>query len=292
MEVYRYGDLIPGRLVRRINRFVSEVLLMNEASLVVECYMANPGSMLGMCIKNAEVRVSKSPNQTRKFQYGVEAINIHGTWIGCNTAIANKIISVMLKADTLTELGIIPNFESFKHEVKEDNCRLDFVTCSSNGLFSTGIEVKTVTMASNWYDIETESDRADKPFHRFPTSRPQECTSIEGRRKALFPDCESLRALKHVEHLIRRLLRPNSASIFIFVVVRDDADCVGPSEYCDPIYASALRKADQSGVGLVGLRFKLHLEDCINSYITFEKRIPICFRDTACTHTTRKRNRT
>jgi len=279
MEVFRYGPLVRGYLVKRLNRFVSEVLLVGHGGEPVQCYMANPGSMLGMCIKDAEVRVSENSAPSRKFKFSIEAIKIRDVWIVCNTSIANKIVSGMMSSGALVTAGLLPKFDSFKHEVKEGDTRLDFVAESLDPPLNIGIEVKTVTMASNWYDIECNHNRADKKFHRFPTERPPECSQDETLLKALFPDCESTRALKHVEHLIDRISNGKRKSVLLFVVVRDDVTSVGPSDYCDPAYARALRRSVESGVELVALCFKVHVSDPGNAFITFERPIPICLKD-------------
>jgi DNA-binding sugar fermentation-stimulating protein len=276
MEVYRYGSLVKGNLVRRINRFVSEARLegQNETTL---CYMANPGSMLGMCVAGSEIRVSIAPPGPSTFRYRIEGIKIRGTWIGCNTMLANKLVASLLSNGLLVERGLLRGFDSFRSEVKEGATRFDFVTQSGHANLKTFIEVKTVTMASNWYDIETSEPRADKPFHNFPESRPIECHPHKDSMVALFPDCESKRAQKHVEHLSCCAKRTNTNSVMIFVVVRDDVTTVSPSDHCDGTYSSLLRKSEEFGMKCIGLQFRMCLEDASNSIVEFVKSLPVNF---------------
>jgi len=273
MEVYRYSPLVGGILIRRVNRFVSEIVLNGDTN-VVQAYMANPGSMLGMCVKGADIRASLAPPGSGKFKYRIEAIRIADVWIGCNTLIANKVVQKLLYGRHLIEQGILEDYDSFQHEVKDGNSRIDFVTQCLNTKTKTFIEVKTVTMASNWYDIEVSQTRADKPFHNFPTSRPEEC-NMSGDLIALFPDCESKRAQKHVEHLIQCAKRPDSRSVMLFVVVRNDVAAVAPSVHCDHSYAELLSQSMGQYVSCCALKFNLHLDDPENAYITLEGSIPV-----------------
>jgi sugar fermentation stimulation protein A len=274
MEVYRFGSLVKGYLVRRVNRFVSEVSLDGNKEIIL-CYMANPGSMLGMCVAGSEVRLSISPPGASKFKYRVEGIKISGVWIGCNTMLANKLVNHLLSKGALIEMGVLTKYDSYRNEVKEGNTRFDFVTQSCHSNSRTFIEVKTVTMASNWYDIEITEPRADKPFHNFPTSRPIECHAYNDNLVALFPDCESKRAQKHIAHLAECAQRSKTDSVMIFVVVRDDVTTISPSEHCDPSYSSLLCKSKNSGVTCVGLQFRLCFEDESNSTVEFVKSLPV-----------------
>ena len=272
--MYRYQTLICGKLVRRINRFVCEVIIDGFADVTL-CYMANPGSMLGMCIAGAPIRASRAPEGSSKFEYRVEGIKIGNVWIGCNTLLANKIISSLLMNNSLVQRSLIPKYDSFRHEVREGTTRFDFVTLADNPKSTTIIEVKTVTMASNWYDIEIDNTRADRPIPRFPSSRPPECCIRDNRILALFPDCQSKRAQKHVAHLASCSKRQSTISVMVFVVVRDDVDAVAPSEYCDPAYAALVRKFCGKEVSCLALKFRMHLEDPLNSFVEFIGDIPV-----------------
>ena len=274
MEVYRYEPLISGVLLGRLNRFVCEVLIDGDKEVTL-CYMANPGSMLGMCIAGAPIRASRAPPGSSKFQYRVEGIKIGAVWIGCNTMLANKIIASLLSDGSLLKMGVLSKYDSFRQEVQDGATRFDFVTFSSEAGSSTMIEVKTVTMASNWFDVELTNKRACKPFHRFPTSRPAECHETDGSLIALFPDCESTRAQKHVMHLATCAKRHKTSSMMVFVVVRDDVSAVMPSEYCDPTYAELVSRFGDKEISCVALQFRMNLEDAMNASVEFIKDIPV-----------------
>jgi sugar fermentation stimulation protein A len=275
MEVFKYGKLLSGKLLRRINRFVCEVSITSLHPFNVLCYMANPGSMLGMCIKDAEVRISEAnPGLKRKFAYSVEAINIRGTWIGCNTSLANKVFSAMLRERSETISGLLGPYDTIRTEVNYGDSRVDFMLEDSVTCSQILIEVKTVTMASDWFDVENSHERADKPFHRLPVSRPDECVYDGFEKVALFPDCESKRALRHVLNLSKGLSRSMRTAL-VYMIMRDDTISVAPSLFCDPGYTAAVHDAIRSGVECFGLQMRLDMADPDGGRILFSRVIPV-----------------
>jgi sugar fermentation stimulation protein A len=264
MRVYEYGNLIPAILVNRKNRFVAEVLF-KESSDPVECYMANPGSMLGMCVKGSEVRLSASSKVSRRLKHTVEAIKIRDTWIGCNTHIANEIVSEILRDRSLAMTMGFPEYNSYRREVQQGKSRFDFKLTGPFG--PAFIEVKTVTMASDWFEIESLYERADRKLNTLPDESPAECfSSCSAGKHALFPDCKSQRARKHVEEL--GMISRQSPAILVYVVMRDDVESVGPSRFCDVDYSDAVALAVASGLQITGFKIKYNLEDPNDGYLT------------------------
>ena len=275
MDVYRYGNLICGRLLSRVNRFVCEVEIRGAATAPTLCYMANPGSMLGMCIKGAQLRLSESPvGSARKFKYAVEAIEINGTWIGCNTTIANRIVSSLLRQMYFKCVPSFPSYDTFRPEVKASESRFDFALDSSDLSRKSFVEVKTVTMASDWYEVELANPRAAGPFNRFPSASPVECSSNGEAKVALFPDCKSVRASKHARDLGEIAERGKNACVLIFLVMRDDVSAVSPSAYCDAEYTAFLRDAVSRGLQCIGVKCKIDVSDPLNGLIKIVDTVP------------------
>ena len=99
----RFPDpLIPGRLLRRYKRFLSDVEL--EGGEVVVAHCANPGSMLGLMEPGAPVWLSPSRNPARKLKYSWELIQVNGQLVGINTGWPNRIVEEALRADAVPEL--------------------------------------------------------------------------------------------------------------------------------------------------------------------------------------------
>lgn len=267
MRVYTFEKLIAGEFINRVNRYVAEVLLQPTGE-TVECYLPNPGSMLGMCVKNADVRLSVPKDDSRrKLKYTMEAIRIRGVWIGCNTHIASMIIGDLLSSRDLPLPAHLNSYSAVKREVKDGDSRIDFVLENATDGSITFLEVKTVTMSSEWFDIETSHQRASRPFHRFPDSRPTECDATD--LIALFPDCESIRAQKHMRHLTQVLLRSRTTSVLVYAIMRNDTTGVSPSYYCDRVYTELMTSAIEAGLVCIGLTFQFKVDDLSDPHIEF-----------------------
>lgn len=91
---------------------------------------------------------------------------------------------------------------------------------------------------------------------------------VDGRR-ALFPDCPTTRGTRHVEELIAARRRGQEAAL-IFVVHREDADCLSPWSAVDPAFTRAVRAADRRGVRLLAYTCRVTPRGC-----TLTRRIPV-----------------
>lgn len=221
--IHRYSQLIEAKLIKRYKRFLCDVEL--ESGQVVVSYLANPGSMLGMCVYGAQLRLSThGTSSKRKHQYTVEAIKIGNVWIGCNTMLANKIVYQIL-TNRNVDIG---NFDLLKPEWKSGSSRFDFAMFRDNKILKV-VEVKTVTMSSDWFDVETSTMSAREKQRKIPSQRPDECRL---KSVALFPDCESTRATRHLVHLANL----GYDACLIYFVSRGDVHAVQPSKECDPDY--------------------------------------------------------
>uniref|UniRef100_A0A0G4HBT7 SfsA N-terminal OB domain-containing protein n=1 Tax=Chromera velia CCMP2878 TaxID=1169474 RepID=A0A0G4HBT7_9ALVE len=94
--VHRYPPLVRGKLVRRYKRFLADVQLEDGNEVTV--HVANPGSMLGILPKGADVRLSKAPEgSNRKLRYSLEAIKVRSTWVAVNTQLSNLLVRNLLR---------------------------------------------------------------------------------------------------------------------------------------------------------------------------------------------------
>ncbi len=91
---------------------------------------------------------------------------------------------------------------------------------------------------------------------------------VENRR-ALFPDCPTVRGTRHVEDLTAARRGGEQAAI-IFIVHREDADRLSPWAAIDPAFARALRAADRQGVRLLAYTCRVTPDGC-----TLARRIPV-----------------
>ena len=128
--------LVPGRLVRRYMRFLSDVEL--DGGEVVKAHCPNPGSMLGLKDAGTRVWLESNDDPGKKLDWGWRLVELPGAFVGIDTGAANRVVGEALAA------GQVPGLTGeVRAEVKYgQNSRVDFLL---NG--STFVEVKSVTLA-------------------------------------------------------------------------------------------------------------------------------------------------
>ena len=124
--LYKYSNLIPGRLIKRYKRFLADIEL--ETGEIITAHCPNTGPMTGICIPNSLVQVSVSDNPKRKLPYTWEMIQIDSTWVGTNTAIANRVVKLALETQVLPQL--VNRYSNLRTEVAygiNNQSRIDFL---------------------------------------------------------------------------------------------------------------------------------------------------------------------
>ena len=208
--------LVPGRLVRRYQRFLAEVEL-NEGG-VVTAHCPNSGSMRGCLKPRAAVRLSHQPHPKRRTAYTWEMIRIGHCWVGINTLVPNRLVEMAARAQALP---LFAGAREVRREVRvSPRSRVDlWVRQREKELF---VEVKNVTLVR------------------------------EGL--ACFPDAPTSRGRRHLLELIRLSARPHTTAAMIYLVQRCDARAFAPAADIDPAYARAFHQALQAGVKVVVLQ--------------------------------------
>jgi len=223
--IYQYPPLREGILRKRYKRFLAEVEL--ESREIITAHCANTGPMLGVCTPGSRVQVSKSDNPKRKLAYTWEMIEVNDTeptWVGINTALPNRIIKLILKAQLIPELA--GQYSKVLSEVsigKEQKSRLDFVLTGKDSQTPIYLEVKNTTLAE--------------------------------KKLALFPDTESIRGQKHLKELIH--LTGEGKTIMLYFINRSDCTSFAPGDKYDPTYGKLLREAMSKGVEILPCRFHI-----------------------------------
>lgn len=120
-------------LLRRYRRFLADVRFPTGAVATVHC--ANPGSMAGCCEPGRPVLLSESADPRRKLRFTWEMIRMGRTWVGVNTAVANRVVAAWLETGRL-----FPGRGAVAREVACGNSRFDFAV--GEGL----LEVKSVSL--------------------------------------------------------------------------------------------------------------------------------------------------
>jgi sugar fermentation stimulation protein A len=223
--------LTPGRLIRRYQRFLTEVELADGSRVTAHCN--NSGTLLTCLEPGAPVYLSPSLTPGRRTAFTWEMIFVNGGWVGVNTLLPNRLVA---EAARQRALPLFAGARAVRTEVKTGpHTRLDLVVERPQGPLY--VEVKNVTLV-----------RAGL---------------------ASFPDAVSTRGAKHLAELVR-LTEAGQEAAMVYVVQRSDAQAFTPAADIDPAYAEAFARARTAGVGMavvqaevspggVGLRRELPL---------------------------------
>jgi sugar fermentation stimulation protein A len=202
-------NLIPGRLLKRYQRFLADVQL--DSGEIVTAHCPNSGSMTGCKAVDSPVLLSQSDNPSRKLKYTWELVSAQGYWIGINTGLPNRLVREAIEAGVIQELQ---GYTTLRPEVPYGkNSRIDLLLTGSPGCCY--VEVKNVTLR-------------------------------EGEM-ALFPDAVTTRGQKHLRELME-VVQNGGRGVIFFVVQREDCHSVGPADTIDPEYGRLLRQAVNNGV--------------------------------------------
>lgn len=216
--------LLRGRLVRRYQRFLVDVLLEDGGLVTAHC--PNSGSMRGCSAPGSLVLLSAANNPKRRCAFTWELVMVDGVWVGINTLRANRLVAEALRGGLVPELS---GYDEFKPEVRSGpHTRFDFMLSGPDG--RCFVEVKNVTLVKGGV--------------------------------AYFPDAVTTRGKRHLEELVAAVARGWRAVIF-FVVQRSDARLLRPADHIDPAYGGALRQAVAKGVECVAYRARVS-ESCIS----------------------------
>lgn len=208
--------LIPARLIRRYNRFLSDMML-EDTGQEVRAHCPNPGAMLGL--KDPGVRCWLEPNDDpkKKLDYGWRLAELDGGHMaGIDTSLPNRVVGEGLSAGMVPELA---GYDQIRPEVKYGkNSRIDFLLTGA-GLPDAYVEVKNV-------HLRRTDDWAE------------------------FPDCVTARGAKHLAELSDMVALGHRA-VLLFLIQRTDCGRVKVAGDLDPAYAAAFDAARAAGVEVI-----------------------------------------
>lgn len=216
------NPLTEAILLKRYKRFLADIKLGDE---FITVHVPNTGSMTSCWEPNWKCAVSRSSNPTRKMPYTLELTHNGESWIGVNTANANKLVHLWLKNGLLPEcLG----YQTITPEKKIGESRIDFYLENHPTLPPLYIEVKNVTL------------------------------KLDG--VAQFPDAVSERGQKHLRELMK-LKKEGSRAAMLYVVQREDVKSMRPAHEIDPAYGRLLEEAHASGVEILVYQCKMDTKE-------------------------------
>ena len=219
-----------GLFVDRPNRFIAHVQFQGK---VLRCHVPDPGRMKELLTAGVKVLLRFPINPS---QYKTEAALIgvflsdKNIWVSIDSQLATRYIK-----HQWTELPFFKNFDYIRPEFSFGESRLDFLL-QKKGLLDCLVEVKTVTLVE--------------------------------KNIGLFPDAPTKRGTKHVYELIKAVEQGYNAAV-VFFVPRNDAIIVKPNKHLDKDFYLAVKKAMESKVEFVVLRYIFEPEGII-----FDQEIP------------------
>ena len=210
--------LVPGRLVRRYQRFFADVRLTDGRLVTAHC--PNSGSMLGCKEPGNPVYLSPQTGRGRKLAWTWEMVRVGRTWVGINTLWPNRLVVEAIEDGTLGELQ---GYSRIRREIRvSPRSRLDLLLEGGSG--RCWVEAKNVTFRVG--------------------------------RLAAFPDAVTERGTRHLRELIR-LVRAGQRAALVFVVQRGDCVAFRPAYEIDPEYCRWLHRALDTGVEVLPYRARV-----------------------------------
>ncbi len=233
----KYPDpLIPGTLVKRYKRFLSDVALADGETVVAHC--ANSGTMLSVKEPGAEVWLSPATNPARKLRYTWELIRIGDGLVGINTGLPNALVAEAVTAGAIPELA---DYEGLRREVEYGrNSRIDLLL-SAPDRPPCYVEVKNVTMRRG----------------------------LAPGTPAEFPDAVTARGTKHLVELTD-MVDEGARAVMFYLVQREDCEEVRIADDIDPTYAAALTEAMSRGVEVLCYACRVRTDE-----VTVTHRLPM-----------------
>ena len=214
--------LIPGTLVRRYKRFLSDIELADGQIVTAHC--PDPGAMIGLDAPGSSVWISRATNPSRKLAYSWELIRVDGHFVGINTSLPNALVEEALRADRIPELA---GYRTIRREVPYGrNSRVDFLL-EDDAREECYVEVKNV--------------------------------HLKRGQTAEFPDSVTKRGTKHLHELMDMVDR-GARAVMMYVVQRRDCDSFAIAADIDPVYAEALDRAIDKGVEAICYQCRVSLE--------------------------------
>ena len=179
----------------------------------IYCHVKNTGRCRELLVPGTSVWLEDSENPKRKYRYSLVTVQKGERLVNMDSQAPNKAVHEWLKSG-----GLFDNITLLRPESRYGSSRFDFY-CEYEGR-KAFIEVKGVT--------------------------------LENSNIVSFPDAPTERGARHVSELIE-CMKDGYEAYIIFVIQMKDVLYLTPNEDHDPVFASALRKAESEGVNIIAV---------------------------------------
>ena len=134
--VIKYENTVPGTFVRRINRFVAEVMIDGKTERV---HVKNTGRLRELLLPGAKVTLQKASDPGRKTAYDLISVYKAGLeWVNIDSLVPNKLMKQYLMS---------LDYDVVKPEYTFGDSRFDFYMEKDGEKYLT--EVKGCTLAAD-----------------------------------------------------------------------------------------------------------------------------------------------
>ena len=223
----KFPDLVPGRFVRRDNRFRATVNINNQDHWA---HVPNSGRLTELFTPDRPVWLAPAADPNRKTAYDLKLVEYNSVLVSVDARLPNPLFAEAL-AEARSRNGryaTLPEFAypAVKREVTYGHSRLDFRLSGPDGV--CWVETKSVTLVEDGL--------------------------------ALFPDAPTERGRKHLQTLID-IRQSGKRAAVVFVVQRPDVRRFAPHQKADPAFAAALQDAARAGVEVRAYICQVSLEE-------------------------------
>ena len=206
--MYLEDDLIPGRFLRRVNRFLACVDVDGRET---EVHVANSGRLGELFLPGAPVWVKPANRAGRKTRYDLALVETNGTLVSADARLPNALVAEAIADKRIFDVnGGAP---AITREAQFGESRFDLLLEDECGKLY--VEVKSVTLVE--------------------------------KGVGLFPDSPTSRGAKHLNSLAQAVTEGHRGAV-VFVVQRPDCHAFTVNAPADPALARAFRHAVENGV--------------------------------------------
>lgn len=155
----KYEKVIFGIFVKRVNRFIAEVLVNNSPELA---HIKNTGRLKELLIPGRQVALEICDRRIRKTKYSLIAVQTNNSWVNIDSQAVNTVVYEGIKLGMVHELNGV---HTVQRECVYGDSRFDLFFADE--IQQGFMEVKGVTLSEHGVALfpDAPSSRASKHLH-------------------------------------------------------------------------------------------------------------------------------
>ncbi len=169
------AELIRGRFLRRLNRFLVEVEIGAAVHLA---HLPNSGRLNELLVSGSPAALLPVSSSDRKTGYDLVQIEAEGVWVSCDARLPSSLVIEAIEAGRLPELGPV---SGSRREVGAGSSRLDLLLSGPEG--DCFVECKSVTLVREGTALFPDSPTARGARHMLEL---RSIAAAGGRAAAVF----------------------------------------------------------------------------------------------------------